>query len=105
MQKRSRGAIGLALALVAALVPSSHAERAVAAAVPGTTCQVFPANNIWNTDISRLPVNARQSTAPPIAGREAANPSPSGLGGPRRPQILRPDGLQTFLEAPARSGS
>ena len=45
MQKRSRGAIGLALALVAALVPSSHAGRVVAAAVPGTTYQVFPANN------------------------------------------------------------
>jgi hypothetical protein len=61
MQKRSRGAIGLALALVAALVPSSHAGRVVAAAVPSTTCQVFPANNIWNTDISRLPVNAHSA--------------------------------------------
>jgi hypothetical protein len=46
MQKRSRGAIGLALALVAALVPSSHAGRVVAAAVPSTTCQVFPDHRI-----------------------------------------------------------
>jgi hypothetical protein len=27
------------------------------AAVPGTSCPVFPANNVWNTDISGLPVN------------------------------------------------
>jgi hypothetical protein len=26
-----------------------------AASPPGTTCQVFPANNVWNTDVSRLP--------------------------------------------------
>src|SRR6185437_4564084 len=25
--------------------------------VPGTRCPMFPANNVWNTDISKLPVN------------------------------------------------
>jgi len=25
--------------------------------VPGTTCAVFPADNVWNTDVSKLPVN------------------------------------------------
>ncbi len=25
--------------------------------LPGTTCTVFPADNVWNTDISTLPVN------------------------------------------------
>jgi hypothetical protein len=58
MQKRFRAAIGVALALVGALVPSVQAGPVAAAAVPGTTCQVFPANNVWNTDISRLPVNS-----------------------------------------------
>src|SRR3989441_4377518 len=32
-----------------------------AAPVPSPTCQVFPADNIWNTDISALPVHARSS--------------------------------------------
>jgi len=58
------------LALLAAALPgapSFHAGRllaparphtvAAAATIPGTTCKVLPANNIWNTDISRLPVN------------------------------------------------
>jgi hypothetical protein len=31
------------------------------AAVPGTSCPVFPANNVWNTDISGLPVNANSA--------------------------------------------
>jgi hypothetical protein len=30
-----------------------------AAAPPSTTCQVFPADNVWNTDISNLPVHPR----------------------------------------------
>src|ERR671924_913073 len=29
-----------------------------AAPPPSTSCQVFPSNNIWNADISRLPVHA-----------------------------------------------
>lgn len=33
-----------------------------AARVPNTGCSVFPSDNIWNTDISRLPVNAKSST-------------------------------------------
>src|SRR2546425_4990714 len=32
-----------------------------AAPVPSTSCQVFPADNIWNTDISTVPVHARSS--------------------------------------------
>jgi hypothetical protein len=34
--------------------------RARAATIGG--CQIFPANNIWNTDISRLPVNAHSAS-------------------------------------------
>jgi Abnormal spindle-like microcephaly-assoc'd, ASPM-SPD-2-Hydin len=29
--------------------------------VPGTACQVLPADNIWNTDISTMPVHARSA--------------------------------------------
>ena len=34
---------------------------AAAAAPPSTSCQVFPADNIWNTDISTLPVHAQSA--------------------------------------------
>jgi hypothetical protein len=27
----------------------------VASVLPGTSCQVFPSDNVWNTDISRMP--------------------------------------------------
>jgi hypothetical protein len=32
---------------------------AEAADVPGTTCRVFPANNVWNMDVRRLPIHAK----------------------------------------------
>jgi len=32
-----------------------------AAAPPATNCQVFPADNIWNTDISKLPVHGQSA--------------------------------------------
>src|SRR2546428_9652736 len=34
---------------------------AAAASPPSTTCSVFPSNNIWNTDISTLPINTRSA--------------------------------------------
>ena len=33
-----------------------------AASVPGTSCAVLPSDNIWNTDVSKLPVNPRSKT-------------------------------------------
>jgi hypothetical protein len=47
----------LAAGLVVAQPRAAHA-----AVVPGTTCSVFPPDNIWNTDISTLPVNANSAT-------------------------------------------
>src|SRR5437660_141753 len=34
---------------------------AAAAPPPSTSCSVFPSNNIWNTDISKLPVHVRSA--------------------------------------------
>jgi hypothetical protein len=51
--------------LIAVLIPTCLLAQLVdivpagAAPVPSTSCQVFPADNIWNTDISALPVHAR----------------------------------------------
>lgn len=41
------------------MAPVAFTERAP---VPGTGCYVFPANNIWNSDITRLPVHPWSST-------------------------------------------
>jgi hypothetical protein len=46
------------LAVLVLAVGLLGAPSAVGAApVPGTSCNVFPADNIWNTDISALPVS------------------------------------------------
>jgi hypothetical protein len=59
--------VGLALG---ALGPAGQAQ---AAALPGTTCSLFPANNIWNTDISSMPVNTNSATwlaaTTPVSGK------------------------------------
>ncbi|MGH2539910.1 MAG: hypothetical protein ACRDGK_05275, partial [Actinomycetota bacterium] len=44
------------VALTATVVPgAATAVPADRAPVPGTPCQVFPADNVWNMDVSRLP--------------------------------------------------
>ena len=51
---RGRAAvIGSALTFVA-LQPASGVQ--LHAPVPGSSCRVFPADNIWNVDVSKLPV-------------------------------------------------
>ncbi|MGI8609705.1 MAG: hypothetical protein ACR2MY_10840 [Candidatus Dormibacteria bacterium] len=49
------------VAAVAALLSGPVFAAPAAAAVPGTGCSVFPANNVWNTDISTLPVSANSA--------------------------------------------
>jgi hypothetical protein len=53
-----------AAAVLVALALSGVAtvRLAQAAAVPGTTCNLFPADNVWNADISSLPVHASSAT-------------------------------------------
>jgi hypothetical protein len=58
MRRPALAARALCLLLVAALSTSVPATASSSsAAVPGTTCTVFPSDNVWNTDISKLPVN------------------------------------------------
>jgi hypothetical protein len=56
---RLAGATAAVLAAAAVTFPPAAAQAAV---VPNTSCSVFPANNIWNADISHLPVNANSAT-------------------------------------------
>ncbi|HEX2680420.1 MAG TPA: cellulase family glycosylhydrolase [Candidatus Dormibacteraeota bacterium] len=44
------------------MVATGTSRGADAAPVPGSACNVFPADNIWNTDISNLPVNTSSAT-------------------------------------------
>jgi len=49
-------------ATAAATGPRAGSPPEASAAVPGTNCAVFPADNVWNMDISALPVNAKSKT-------------------------------------------
>ena len=53
------------LALSVAIIAMAFGPTALpsgAAAVPGTTCKVFPANNVWNMDVRKLPVHPKNAT-------------------------------------------
>jgi hypothetical protein len=52
----------LALSAAATVLLAPMALPAAAAPVPGTPCRVFPANNVWNMDIRKLPVHAKSAT-------------------------------------------
>jgi hypothetical protein len=61
---RRAAAGALAAIVVAGVATSAFATSAPAVlprAVAGTHCTVFPANNYWHADISRLPVDPRSS--------------------------------------------
>ena len=47
-----------ALLAVCALVGAAPQTVSSAAPVPGSSCSVFPANNVWNMNIAKLPVNS-----------------------------------------------
>ena len=51
-----RGIAALAVSLVLAV---GFSPSALAAPVPGTSCAVFPSDNVWNMDVSNLPVAAK----------------------------------------------
>jgi hypothetical protein len=40
-------------------VTATPAIPAPASPIPGTTCDVFPASNVWHLDVSKLPVHAK----------------------------------------------
>jgi hypothetical protein len=54
---------------------------------PGTSCPAFPANNVWNTPITSLPVDAHSATwlAAMAAGSTTLHPDYGPSGDPRSP--------------------
>ena len=60
---RIRHAAHAALAILgAATFAAATPGTAAAEPLPGTTCSMFPADSVFNTDISSLPVNAQSAT-------------------------------------------
>src|ERR1700681_528730 len=54
----------------------------VRAAPPGTSCPVFPADNVWNTDISALPVNSHSAAWLSSTGAASGRLLHPDFGGP-----------------------
>jgi hypothetical protein len=54
--------VTVAVAVALTLSAAATARDAEAAALPGTTCNLFPADNVWNADISSMPVHASSAT-------------------------------------------
>jgi len=54
----------------------------VHASPPGTSCPVFPADNVWNTDISALPVNSHSAAWLSSTGAASGRLLHPDFGGP-----------------------
>jgi hypothetical protein len=50
------------LTLAVALASSALTGAPAQADVPGTTCKVFPPDNVWHLNVSGLPVHAKSRT-------------------------------------------
>src|SRR2546426_6918366 len=79
MVSRSARHAWVILPLLAAVVLDT--VPAAAAAPPTTSCQVFPADNVWNADISTLPVHGRSAQWLASTAAASTNLHPD-FGGP-----------------------
>ncbi len=89
MERSILAAVGalVALALTVPATSPSHPAKRVArpaapAIVPGSTCQIFPADNIWNTDISTMPVNSHSAAWLASTGATTGTLLHPDFGGP-----------------------
>ena len=59
-----RSAFGLSVmaAVTVGLVPITAVAQSNAPVIPGTSCPAFPADNVWNTPVTGLPVSADSAT-------------------------------------------
>jgi hypothetical protein len=66
---------------------SKPSARIVASVVPGTNCPAFPVNNVWNTPITTLPVDANSATwlATMSSATTYLHPDYGPSGDPRAP--------------------
>src|SRR6266704_291397 len=69
------------LAIIATAAGLAPILQVTASAPPTTSCQIFPANNIWNSDISKLPVHSQSAQWLASMGSSTTNLHPD-FGGP-----------------------
>jgi hypothetical protein len=74
--------LGSFLAVVALLGAIAPAAAVHASAPPGTSCSVFPADNVWDTDISNLPLNSHSAAWLASTGATSGRLLHPDLGGP-----------------------
>ncbi len=76
-----------ALGVAALLLPAAPAAAASGTVLPGTTCPAFPADNVWNTPVTGLPVDPRSSTwlASMAASTTFLHPDYGPSGKPSKP--------------------
>jgi hypothetical protein len=79
-------------------------EQSTGTTLPGTNCPAFPADNVWNTPITDLPVNANSTTWLAAMDSSSTNlhPDYGPSGNPRRPygipwQIIRANARFTSI--------
>jgi hypothetical protein len=77
----------VAVALLAAPLAISAPVGAAITIVPGTSCRMFPSNNVWNTKVSRLPVHPKSRTWMPAMDSSARklHPDFGPAGGGQQP--------------------
>jgi len=62
MTRKMRGIRSIAVFAACVVLAGLLSSPAPAAQVPGTACDVFPANNVWHLDVSKLPAHPRSDT-------------------------------------------
>src|SRR3989449_8943539 len=62
--------------------PNQVPHPAASTISPGSTCPIFPADNIWNTDISSMPVNSHSAAWLASTGATTGRLLHPDFGGP-----------------------
>jgi hypothetical protein len=67
--------------------PGQGGPRVAATTLPGTSCPAFPADNVWNTPVTGLPVAKESATwlASMGAGSTDLHPDYGPSGNPKEP--------------------
>jgi hypothetical protein len=80
--RNTRLGASAALVVVAAALVAIQTRPVLAANVPGTSCSAFPAGNIWNTDVSGMPVHSQSAAWLASTGATGGRLLHPDFGGP-----------------------
>src|ERR1700685_746022 len=70
-------------AIIGGLLPATPQAQSNGTTIPGTSCPAFPADNVWNTPVTGLPVDAQSAAwlAHMAAGSTFLHPDYGPAGG------------------------